>query len=105
MVDMLDTAYAYLAAGRSIVPIAPGCKRPSLISEWGEIIDLPWTPFQYKRPSKDYVQKWFETDKPVGIGIIGGSVSGASRAVLLGLEFLDIDDPEIVPLFFEHAGY
>ena len=102
---MLETALAYLAAGRSIVPIAPGCKRPSLVTEWGEIIDLPWTPFQHKRPSKDYVQKWFTTEKPMGIGIIGGSVSGAARAVIRGLEFLDIDDPEIVPDFFEQAHY
>src|SRR5688500_3446336 len=105
MGDMLSTAYAYLAAGRSIIPIAPGCKRPSVISEWGVVIDVSWTPYQHQRPSKEIVQKWFETEKPVGIGVIGGSVSGASRVVILGLEFLDIDDPEIVPVFFEHANY
>ena len=69
------------------------------------MIDLPWTPFQHKRPSRDYVQKWFDNDRPHGIGIIGGSVSGVWRSLILGLEFLDIDDPETVPLFLEHANY
>ena len=31
VLSLLKTAYAYLASGRSIVPIAPGCKRPSLL--------------------------------------------------------------------------
>jgi hypothetical protein len=85
---MLATALAYLAAGRSIIPIAPGCKRPSLISEWGEVIDVPWTIYQRQRPSKDIVRKWFETDKPVGIGIIGGSVSGLHIRLFSAWSFL-----------------
>lgn len=105
MVSLLETAYAYLAVGRSIIPIAPGCKRPSMLTEFWEVIDLPWTPYQHKRPSRDFVQKWFDNDRPVGIGIIGGAVSGAFRTLPLGLEFIDIDDPEIVPLFLEHAHY
>ena len=105
VLSLLKTAYAYLAAGRSIVPIAPGCKRPSLLTDDWEVIDLPWTPYQHRRPSRDFVQNWFETDRPVGIGIIGGAVSGALRSLVLGLEFFDIDDPETVPLFLEHAHY
>jgi hypothetical protein len=105
MVDMLSIAYAYLAAGRSIIPIAPGCKRPSILNESWEVIDLPGTKYQHQRPSRDLVRQWFETNRPVGIGIIGGAVSGASQTLTLGLEFIDIDDPEVVPLFLEHANY
>lgn len=93
--SLYETALAYLAAGRSIVPIAPGCKAPSLITpRTGRRILIPWEVYQHEPATPDEVQRWFAGPQPMGLGIVAGPVSGVtlSDGTRAGLEFLDIDD-------------
>lgn len=74
---MLQTVKSYLDAGLSIVPIAAdGTKRPNV---------REWKTFQTKPAGSKTIQQWFGAGG-VGVGIIGGAVSG-------NLEILDFDDP------------
>jgi hypothetical protein len=92
------TALAYLAAGRSVVPIAPGCKAPSVVNpRTGRRVLIRWERYQEQRATPAEVRRWFTGSQPMGIGIVAGPVSGATlpdgrRA---GLEFLDVDDPDV----------
>jgi len=71
-------AHRLVAAGLSVLPIKPdGSKAPALAT---------WKPYQSRQPTSDEVHHWFR-DRPLGLGIIGGSVSGS-------LEVLDFDAPE-----------
>jgi Bifunctional DNA primase/polymerase, N-terminal len=92
------TALAYLAAGRSIVPIAPGCKAPSVVDpRIGRSVLIHWERYQHMRATPAEVRRWFTGPYPMGIGIVAGPVSGVTlpdgrRA---GLEFLDFDDADV----------
>src|SRR5262249_1999614 len=92
------TALAYLAAGRSVVPIAPGCKAPSVVDpRTGRSTLIRWERYQHVRATPDEVQRWFAGPHPMGLGIVAGPVSGVTlpdgrRA---GLEFLDFDDVDV----------
>lgn len=70
-----EIALKYLDAGLSICPIAiDGTKRPL----------VQWADYSKRLPTKTEVANWF--DRPAGIGIIGGAVSG-------NLERIDFDLP------------
>jgi putative DNA primase/helicase len=74
--DTLTRALAYRAAGLSVLPIrGDGSKAPAC---------GPWKPYQHELATESQVRTWFAGDKPPGIGVIGGEVSG-------GLECLDFD--------------
>jgi Bifunctional DNA primase/polymerase, N-terminal len=76
---VLADAYRLVAAGVSVLPIKPdGSKAPALAS---------WKPYQSRPPTGDELRHWFQ-HRPLGLGIIGGAVSGS-------LEILDFDAPEI----------
>jgi hypothetical protein len=71
-------AHRLLAAGVSVLPIKPdGSKAPALAS---------WKPYRSRQPTSDELHRWFQ-HRPLGLGIISGSVSGS-------LEILDFDAPE-----------
>jgi hypothetical protein len=54
------TALAYLAAGRSVVPIAPGCKAPSIVDpRTGRSTLIRWEQYQKEPASPTEVQRWF----------------------------------------------
>lgn len=73
---ILGVARDYVAAGISILPIrADGSKHAGL--------DI-WKPLQSRLPTDSELQEWFDSGEILGIGTIGGSVSG-------GLEQLDFD--------------
>jgi putative DNA primase/helicase len=77
---ILAAARAYLASGLSIVPVlANGSKAPA----------VAWKAYEKRRPIDFELHKWFSVDRPIGIAIIGGVVSG-------GLEIIDFDDPSLV---------
>jgi putative DNA primase/helicase len=77
---ILAAARAYLASGLSIVPIrADGSKAPA----------VSWKAYEKRRPIDFELHKWFSTDRPIGLAIIGGVVSG-------NLEIIDFDDPSLV---------
>lgn len=84
---VLDIASSYLRAGFSVLPIkGDGSKSPCVAS---------WEPFQEQRAEIADLSSLFRANgRPVGVGIIGGKVSG-------NLEVLDIDDPELVGPFAE----
>jgi Bifunctional DNA primase/polymerase, N-terminal len=92
------TALAYLVAGRSVVPIAPGCKAPSVVDpRTGRTTLIRWERYQEEPATPGEVQRWFTGPYPMGIGIVAGPVSGVTlpdgrRA---GLEFLDFDDADV----------
>jgi Bifunctional DNA primase/polymerase, N-terminal len=99
---LYKTALAYLAAGCSIVPIAPGCKAPSLMNPRTERRTLiPWERYQHEPATPDEVRRWFAGSQPVGLGIVAGPVSGVTLpdGTQAGLEFLDIDDTAIHDAF------
>ena len=90
---MLSAARAYVAAGLSVIPIAPGTKEPAHAllprvydAEAGR--ERPtWRPFQERLPTDDELERWFgRTD--AGVGIATGKVSG-------GLVVLDIETVEL----------
>jgi Bifunctional DNA primase/polymerase, N-terminal len=92
------TALAYLAAGRSIVPIAPGCKAPSVVDpRTGRSRLIRWERYQHVHATPAEVRRWFTGPQPMGIGIIAGPVSGVTLpdGTRAGLEFLDFDDADV----------
>ena len=98
---LLDAALAYLAAGRSIVPIAPGMKAPSIVRPTrGESSEIRWHVYKKRRPTVAELRNWFGADTLMGVGIPCGPVSGIERdGVIYGLETLDIDDESTLPIF------
>jgi hypothetical protein len=52
--SLLDIALAYRAAGRSVLPIAPGSKKPTTVHPvTGEVKDLTWKRYQTQRPTEE----------------------------------------------------
>ncbi len=77
---ILGAARAYVAAGLCVVPIrADGSKAPA----------VAWNAYEKRLPIDFEIHKWFSTDKPIGLAIIGGSISG-------NLEIIDFDDPALI---------
>jgi Bifunctional DNA primase/polymerase, N-terminal len=102
--SICTTALAYLAAGRSVVPIAPGCKAPSLVDpRTGRPVLIRWERYQEASATPDEVRRWFSARSPMGLGIVAGSVSGITLAdgTRAGLEVLDIDDADVHGRFLE----
>ncbi len=101
-----DVALAYGAAGRSVLPIAPGSKIPSFFNTTtGEFQELSWKKFQ-KRPADQGMIQIMFTHSPLGIGIVCGPVSGVQiDGVQYALEVTDFDDAEILDQFIEAANW
>src|SRR5919201_6601951 len=92
------TALAYLVAGRSVVPIAPGCKAPSVVDpRTGRRVLIRWEQYQEKHATLVEVRSWFAGPQPMGIGIVAGPVSRVTLADgrRAGLEYLDFDDADV----------
>jgi hypothetical protein len=104
---LLAAALAYLSAGRSVLPIAQGCKKPSTLHPTtGEVTDLAWKRYQVQRATVAQLHTWFGTAAPVGIGIACGPVSGVQvDEVPYALEVLDVDDAEVLAQFIETAQW
>jgi hypothetical protein len=103
---VLDAALAYLQAGRSVVPIAPGCKVPSVLRPTtGAPVRLRWKRYQETPATTAAVRRWFRGKDPVGIGIIAGPVSGTTLegGTPAALEFLDFDNLDTYTCFVEFA--
>jgi len=66
---MKDAALAYLAQGRSVVPVTPGKKHPPL---------LRWEEFQKRLPTEAEVVEWWTQTPEANIALITGQVSGIS---------------------------
>ncbi len=99
-----ETALAYLAAGRSVVPIAPGCKAPSVVDpRTGPPVLIRWERYQDTRATPEEVQRWVTGHSPMGIGLVAGPVSGITLAdgTRAALEVLDFDDAEVHARFLE----
>lgn len=80
-------AYAYLERGYSVVPIAPGTKRPGQYSEsegWRGLFD--WERFNQRLPTDLELAIWYTWPR-AGIGLLTGKLSG-----VIGLD-RDYDAP------------
>jgi Bifunctional DNA primase/polymerase, N-terminal len=53
-----------------------------------------WSIYKIRRPTVDELRRWYETDGPYGLAVIGGAVSGGQYG--LGLEVIDFDTSELV---------
>jgi phage/plasmid-associated DNA primase len=104
---LLDVALTCLAAGRSVMAIAPGQKTPSTVHPTtGEITRLSWKGYQAQRPTEEQIRQWFPPDTLMGMGIACGPVSGVTIAgVPYGLEVIDVDDAETLAEFVEAANW
>jgi hypothetical protein len=94
--SLYATALASLTAGRSVLPMAPGCKAPSVVDpRTGRPVLLRWERYQHTRATPDEVRRWFAARSPMGLGLVAGSVSGLTLAdgTRAALEVLDVDDP------------
>lgn len=77
---VLAAARKYVEAGLSVIPVkADGSKAPT----------VAWKAYEKRRPLPSELTKWFDVKRPIGLAVIGGSVSG-------GLEIIDFDDPGLV---------
>ena len=67
--------------------------------QWSEVFNL-------NSPRKQ-IRKWFPKSEPKGLCIIAGEVSGDTDAdgTIYGLEFLDVDDTDILEQFIEQANW
>jgi len=75
MTDTLTTALRFASNGIVAVPVAgDGSKRPGLSS---------WVEFQKRQPTPDELLQWF-SNKPDGVGVICGAISG-------NLEMLELE--------------
>ena len=81
-------AKRYRDAGLSVIPIRPdGSKAPALAS---------WQEFQERLATDPELIEWFS--RTVGIGIVGGAISG-------GLEILDFDDGELYEPWYQKVAH
>jgi uncharacterized protein (DUF927 family) len=105
--SLLDVALAYRAAGRSVLPIAPGSKKPSTMHPaTGEVKALAWKRYQSQRPTAEKLQYWFRAVPLIGLGIACGPVSGIQHDdVPYALEVLDVDDEQTLEQFIEAANW
>lgn len=86
MATAIDFALSYLSAGYSVVPIRPdGSKAPAVPS---------WKSFMTRRASEDQVRAWYQSEEPLGVAIVLGTVSK-------GLQVLDFDQPGFWERFVE----
>lgn len=69
-------AYAYIERGYSVIPIAPGTKRPGEYipgKGWRGMAD--WTKYANRLPTQDELDLWY-TWPDAGIGLLCGKLSG-----------------------------
>ena len=69
-------AYAYIERGYSVIPIAPGTKRPGQYSQadgWRGMHD--WERFNKRQPSEIELEHWYHWPG-AGIGLLTGRLSG-----------------------------
>ncbi len=78
MSPMLAAALEYLDQGFSIIPIAPGGKRPPSGFSWKE--------YQKRPPTEEEVESWFRDYPGANIALVTGEVSGVVA--------VDADGPE-----------
>lgn len=62
----MSTALQYYDQGLCILPVRPGEKRPYLDQ---------WRKYTQERPTRESIQKWFETLMNPGIGLVTGKIS------------------------------
>jgi hypothetical protein len=96
--SLYETAFAYLAAGRAVVPIAPGHKTPSILNaRTGRRVLLTWGRYQDAPATPGDLRGWFRGRQLMGLGLVTGPVSGVTLpdGTRAGLEVLDIDDPDV----------
>jgi len=100
-------ALAFRAAGRPVLPIAPGCKKPSTVhATTGEIKTLAWKRYQAQRPTEGQIRSWFGVDAMMGLGMACGPVSGVQiDDVPYALEVLDVDETESLDQLVEAAHW
>lgn len=99
MSHILDIARQYVAAGLSVIPIGHGDKHPDhrrLEMTTGQATNwvptderAAWRTYCSRIATDDELRTWF-ADGEVGIGIVGGQVSG-------GLVRIDFEDPACLP--------
>jgi putative DNA primase/helicase len=101
---VLESALEKQAAGRSVLPIAPGSKAPSVLSPTtGEIIEISWKAHQKTPATREQLIKWLRVPHPMGIGIACGPVSGITLddGIRAALEVLDFDAWQVYEAFVE----
>lgn len=65
--SLVDAALEWDAAGFSVIPIrADGTKSPA----------VTWKPYQSRKPTHDEIREWFGDERPRGIAVVCGAVSG-----------------------------
>ena len=95
---MVKTALAYLAAGRSVVPITPYGDAPSVWEpETGRRRLIRWERYQQVRATPADVRRWFAGPRPMGLGIVAGAVSGTTLpdGTRAGLECVVVHDAAV----------
>lgn len=77
-----DAMLSYIGYGFSVLPIAPGTKKPFTLI----LPDGQWRTYQKRPPTAAEIDNWINQSRPgMGVGIICGQVSG-------GLYCLDVDN-------------
>jgi RecA-family ATPase len=108
--DMVKSALEYSSMGFCILPVSPNDKKPLLTS---------WTRFTKEKPTEEMITNWFTALKPVGVGMVTGSISGVIVVDIdtkSGLDYMDITNKyptEIISrtpsggfhLFYRHPGF
>lgn len=113
MSELLDIARQYVAAGLSVIPIAPAGKLPhNHLLDPGKAISYAanderaaWRKYTRRMPTDAELVAWF-ADSDAGIGIVGGQVSGglvridfeSSACLLTWQADLRREDPDLASL-------
>jgi Bifunctional DNA primase/polymerase, N-terminal len=66
-ISNLEAALGYHAAGRSVIPAAPGGKLPALPT---------WKRYQTERATPDRIEHWWQHTPGFNVGIVTGQISG-----------------------------
>jgi Bifunctional DNA primase/polymerase, N-terminal len=106
--SLLDVNLHRHAAGRSVGPVAPKMKGPSLVQQrdsvkrtQGESFNIRWKhTYAITRAATSEIRRWFAGPQLMGCGIFCGPVSGTTiHGVVYSVEVTECDDAETLQKF------
>jgi putative DNA primase/helicase len=107
---VFEASQRLVIAGLSVIPVdaCEGSKGPDsgrLLQALDPISQRPrpsWSVYKIRRPSRTELERWYSVERPYGLAVIGGAVSGGATG--LGPEVIDIDTIELARPWMDAVG-